>query len=256
MPIVFVGAAALLSFAMLRPDPYQLADRSPDEDLEATHGSTAASLASVLRRPHVSVAVVALVVGQVVMVLIMTMTPIHMTMHGHGLGEVGMVISGHTFGMFGLSPISGRLTDRFGSPAVIFAGLVTIAVSSVMAAVAPPDGGVLLFLALFLLGLRLEPGLRRRFGAPDDRSGSGRADAPPGLHRRADLELGGGREPDVRDRARDRRLRHARAHRGRDGHRAGLADPVASGGAIVPATVVLIGPGSSRSGRNRPFRPR
>ena len=62
------------------------------------------------------------------------------------------MISGHTFGMFGLSPISGRLTDRFGSPPVIFAGLGTIAVSSVMAAVAPPDGGVLLFLALFLLG--------------------------------------------------------------------------------------------------------
>jgi MFS family permease len=152
VPIVFVGAAALLSFAMLRPDPYQLADRSSHEDLEATHGSTAASLASVLRRPNVSVAVVALVVGQVVMVFIMTMTPIHMTMHGHGLGDVGIVISGHTFGMFGLSPISGRLTDRFGSPAVIFAGLGTIAVASVMAAVAPADGGVLLFLALFLLG--------------------------------------------------------------------------------------------------------
>jgi MFS family permease len=152
VPIVFVGAAALLSFLMLRPDPYQLADHSSNEDLEATHGSTAASLASVLRRPNVSVAVVALVVGQVVMVFIMTMTPIHMTMHGHGLGDVGIVISGHTFGMFGLSPISGRLTDRFGSPPVIFAGLGTIAVASVMAAVAPPDGGVLLFLALFLLG--------------------------------------------------------------------------------------------------------
>jgi MFS family permease len=152
VPIVFVGAAALLSFVMLRPDPYQLADRSSHEDLEATHGSAAASLASVLRRPNVSVAVVALVVGQVVMVFIMTMTPIHMTMHGHGLGDVGIVISGHTFGMFGLSPISGRLTDRFGSPAVIFAGLGTIAVASVMAAVAPADGGVLLFLALFLLG--------------------------------------------------------------------------------------------------------
>ena len=57
------------------------------------------------------------------MVLIMTMTPLHMTEHGHGLGAVGLVISGHTFGMFGLSPISGRLTDRFGSVPVIFAGL-------------------------------------------------------------------------------------------------------------------------------------
>ena len=94
----------------------------------------------------------ALVVGQVVMVLIMTMTPLHMTQHGHSLADVGLVLSAHTFGMFGLSPISGRLTDRFGSPPVIFAGLAVLAASAILAAVAPPDGGALLFLALFLLG--------------------------------------------------------------------------------------------------------
>jgi MFS family permease len=92
------------------------------------------------------------VTGQVVMTLIMTMTPLHMTMHGHSLGAVGLVISGHTFGMFGLSPISGRLTDRFGSVAVILAGLATTAGSAVLAAIAPPEGGVILFVALFLLG--------------------------------------------------------------------------------------------------------
>jgi MFS family permease len=54
--------------------------------------------------------------------------------------------------MFGLSPISGRLTDRYGSVPVILAGLATVAVASVMAALAPPAGGVLLFVALFLLG--------------------------------------------------------------------------------------------------------
>ena len=48
----------------------------------------------------------------VVMVLIMTMTPLHMTQHGHDIAAVGLVLSGHTFGMYGLSPISGRLTDR------------------------------------------------------------------------------------------------------------------------------------------------
>jgi MFS family permease len=54
--------------------------------------------------------------------------------------------------MFALSPISGRLTDRFGSPLVIAAGLAILALSAVLAAVAPPDGGAILFLALFLLG--------------------------------------------------------------------------------------------------------
>jgi MFS family permease len=100
----------------------------------------------------VPVAIVALVTGQVVMVLIMTMTPLHMIEHGHSLGAVGLVISAHTFGMFALSPLSGRLTDRFGSVPVILAGMAILAVSAVMAAAAPPEGDVWLFLALFLLG--------------------------------------------------------------------------------------------------------
>jgi MFS family permease len=153
VPIVFVGAAAVLSFALLRPDPYALADSSSRHDSEdAGSRSTAVSVASVLARPNVPVAVIALVAGQFVMVLIMTMTPLHMFGHGHDLTAVGIVISGHTFGMFGLSPISGRLTDRFGSVPVILAGLATVAFASVLAAAAPPHGGSVLFVALFLLG--------------------------------------------------------------------------------------------------------
>jgi MFS family permease len=152
VPIAFVGAAALLSFLLLRPDPYELADESARRDTSGTQRSVAVSLASVVARPHVPVAIVSLVSGQFVMVLIMTMTPLHMTDHGHGLTAVGVVISGHTFGMFGLSPLSGRLTDRFGSIAVILAGLGLVAFSSLLAAAAPPSGGVILFVALFLLG--------------------------------------------------------------------------------------------------------
>jgi MFS family permease len=152
VPMVFVGAAALLSFVMLRPDPYALADASSRHDGIGAERSVAVSVASVLSRPNVPVAIVALVAGQFVMVLIMTMTPLHMTNHGHDLAAVGFVISGHTFGMFGLSPISGRLTDRLGSVPVILAGLGVVALSSVLAAAAPPDGGAVLFLALFLLG--------------------------------------------------------------------------------------------------------
>ncbi|HET9455908.1 MAG TPA: MFS transporter, partial [Candidatus Limnocylindrales bacterium] len=106
----------------------------------------------VLRQPSVAAALVALVASQAVMVLIMTMTPVHMTAHGHNVESIGLVISGHTFGMFALAPISGRLSDRFGSGRVILAGLLVLAGASLLAAVAPPDGGVVLFVALFLLG--------------------------------------------------------------------------------------------------------
>jgi MFS family permease len=152
LPIVFVGAAAILSFTMLRPDPYALADHSAIDEEDIRGASTGTSLERILRRPNVPVAIVALVTGQVVMVLIMTMTPLHMTQHGHGLTAVGLVISAHTFGMFALSPLSGRLTDRYGSVAVVLSGLTVIAISAILAAAAPPDGGVVLFVALFLLG--------------------------------------------------------------------------------------------------------
>jgi MFS family permease len=109
-------------------------------------------VAQIVARPRVFAAIIALVIGQVVMVLVMTMTPLHMADHGHGLDAVGLVISGHTFGMFALSPLSGRLASRFGTPLVIAAGLAVLAFSSALAAVAPPDGGVILFVALFLLG--------------------------------------------------------------------------------------------------------
>src|SRR5215210_2312461 len=149
VPVVLVAFAALLSLVFLRPDPRDLADDSgPRDELDLP----AAAIGQIIRRPTVALAVLALVAGQFVMVLIMTMTPLHMTDHGHGLSAVGLVISAHTFGMFALAPISGRLTDRFGSVPVILVGAAIIAGSGVLSAVAPPEGELVLLVALFLLG--------------------------------------------------------------------------------------------------------
>jgi MFS family permease len=155
VPVVFVGAAAVLSLLFLRPDPYELAD---EETLRLTREAEAAGptatehVLTIMRRPGVSAALVALVIGQFVMVLIMTMTPLHMAEHGHDLTDVGIVLSAHTLGMFALSPVSGRLTDRTGAVPTIFLGAAVLLVSALMAAAAPPDGGAILILALFLLG--------------------------------------------------------------------------------------------------------
>jgi MFS family permease len=54
--------------------------------------------------------------------------------------------------MYALAPVSGRLTERFGSVATIFGGTAVLVASGLLAAVAPPDGGNLLLVALFLLG--------------------------------------------------------------------------------------------------------
>ena len=60
---------------------------------------------------------------------------------------VGLVISAHVFGMYALSPITGRLTDRFGSVPVIYAGMAVLAGAALLGAIAPADGGAILFLA-------------------------------------------------------------------------------------------------------------
>jgi len=155
VPVVFVGAAALLSLRMLRPDPYELADTTPDEMAAAIDAAGADSdpIRAILRRPAIVAALMALVVGQITMTLIMTMTPLHMTEHGHDLAAVGLVLSGHTLGMYAFSPVSGWLTDRVGRLQTIYLGTVVLAVSAVMTIVAPPEGGLILPTGMFLLGL-------------------------------------------------------------------------------------------------------
>jgi MFS family permease len=97
-------------------------------------------------------AVAALVSGQLVMVLIMTMTPYHLDHTGHGDQVIGLVLSAHTFGMFALSPISGRLTERLGGRPVVMGGFALLALAGVLGALMPDRGGTALMLPLFLLG--------------------------------------------------------------------------------------------------------
>jgi MFS family permease len=153
VPGAFVVLAAIIAFALLRPDPYEIADAEAPRQAEPPPASGADSLRRTLIRPGVLAAIVALVISQFVMVLIMTMTPLHMTDHGHDLGAVGAVLSAHTLGMFALSPLSGRIAERLGAVRTIFLGAGVLAGASVMAALAPPTGGTVLLVALFLLGL-------------------------------------------------------------------------------------------------------
>ena len=150
-PILFAGAAAILLFVWLRPDPYALAYEHAPTDAYGER-QRARPLGELLAQPAVAIAVTALVVGQVTMVVIMTMTPLHMADHGHDLASVGFVISAHTAGMFALAPVSGRLTVMIGPLNAILGGAGILALAGVLAAVAPPDGGGMLTLALFLLG--------------------------------------------------------------------------------------------------------
>jgi MFS family permease len=157
IPAVFVGLAAILCLLLLRPDPYSLAHAEPDElamppAVPGLGPLGTDRLRELLLRPTVLTALAVLVVGQISMTVVMTMTPLHITEHGGGLAAVGFVISAHTFGMYALAPLSGRFADHFGSQRTILLGLSTLAFAGLLAAAAPADGGPLLLVALFLLG--------------------------------------------------------------------------------------------------------
>lgn len=111
-----------------------------------------ASRRELVASARVRIAIVAMVAGQIVMVLVMTMAPVHVHDMGHDLATVGFVISAHTLGMFALSPITGRLVGRFGTLAIIYAGFGVLVVSAVLAAVARETDIPVLALGLFLLG--------------------------------------------------------------------------------------------------------
>jgi MFS family permease len=92
-------------------------------------------------------------VAQLLMVGVMSMTPVHMGHGGAGLRLVGVVISFHTAGMYALSPLFGWLSDRLGRLPVLALGAGLLAAAGVVAGVAAAHDIAALSAGLFLLGL-------------------------------------------------------------------------------------------------------
>ncbi|WP_454299491.1 MFS transporter [Salana multivorans] len=109
-------------------------------------------VAEVRTNPGARAAVVAILVGQVIMVAIMTMTPVHIVHHGGSINLVGITISLHVVGMFALAPVVGMMTDRYGHGPTMAIGVVVLLASLVIGAVRPDDMGWIV-VSLVLLGL-------------------------------------------------------------------------------------------------------
>jgi MFS family permease len=95
-------------------------------------------------------------VGNVVMIGVMAMTPVHIKGAGHDaahtLGIVGLVLSFHIAGMYAFSPVFGWLTDRLGRRPVIFIGITLLLAACALAGSAGHDTARLAA-GLMVLGL-------------------------------------------------------------------------------------------------------
>ena len=143
--------AAMLISAGLRPDPRDIGRELARLHPESIPSQATRSLAEIIRQPGVVVAMVSMVFAQMVMMVPMSITSVHMKTHQHPLTAVSLVISAHTLGMYAFSIVSGRMTDRWGRGPVIILGSVVLILSCLMAA--PSISLWPLLAALFLLGL-------------------------------------------------------------------------------------------------------
>ncbi|MEZ2370771.1 MFS transporter [Arthrobacter sp. RCC_34] len=165
---VAYAAAGLVLWVLLRPDPYRLAHELrreaeavavPEDSESPTPGDAGVVPEKKPARHGVALAALIMVLTQVTMTAIMTMTPVHMRAHHHGLGEVGLVIGVHIGAMYLPSLVTGWLVDRIGRVWMACAGGLVLVASAILATLAPSDSLGLLLLALALLGLGWNFGL-------------------------------------------------------------------------------------------------
>ena len=163
-PFILAAAAyivaGLVLLVFLRPDPFIVARAIAVAERNAkVSSSDYVEEELVTDKRGIGVAALIMVLTQMVMVAIMTMTPVHMGSHGHGLSAVGMVIGFHIGAMYLPSLMTGILVDKIGRAAMAVASGVTLLASGVIAAVAPGESMLWITLALILLGLGWNFGL-------------------------------------------------------------------------------------------------
>ncbi|MFJ2967524.1 MFS transporter [Streptomyces collinus] len=151
--------AAIVLALWLRPDPLLMARTLTEEVVAATTATTSDADHGTDGRGGVVLGALVMVLTQLVMVAIMTMTPVHMHDNGHGTAASGLVIAIHIGAMYLPSPLTGWLVDRHGRMKIAAASGITLLSAGILAALAPGDSVALLALALALLGLGWNFGL-------------------------------------------------------------------------------------------------
>ncbi len=160
----WIASAFFFVFALantairLRPDPLEVSGGLISQQgvgVVTPNWGAALRIISGIRNARVALA--SMVISQVTMVAVMTMTPVHLKLHGHE--DVSpYVISLHIAGMYAFSPLVGKFADRRGKLLTVSVGGVLLVAATVMAALAG-DAATLLWPSLWLLGLGWSFGL-------------------------------------------------------------------------------------------------
>lgn len=148
---VIAAIAMILTFVYLRPDPLLIGRQLAMDQSASVLDAPARPLRTIFAGGPFQLAITAMIIGQLVMTLIMVITPLHMSHQHHDVQAISWVLMAHTLGMFGLAILTGRLIEVVGHFAVIGSGGLILVAASVMTPIA--TNIYTLALALFLLGL-------------------------------------------------------------------------------------------------------
>ncbi|MBN6188688.1 MFS transporter [Aneurinibacillus sp. BA2021] len=151
--------AGLIFWGFLRPDPFIVAKAIAETEENESNPTDERTTRVTINNRGIIFGAAVMIVTQIVMTAIMTMTPIHMKHHGYGLGDVGLVIGVHIGLMYLPSLVTGILVDKVGRTTMSFASGATLLAAGIVAAITPANSIWGLIFALALLGLGWNFGL-------------------------------------------------------------------------------------------------
>ncbi|MFM7651164.1 MAG: MFS transporter, partial [Acidimicrobiaceae bacterium] len=160
----WIASACFFLFALvnvairLRPDPLEVSGGlNSQQGVGVVSPNLGDALRTIRSIRNARVALASMVISQVTMVAVMTMTPVHLKLHGHE--DVSpYVISLHIAGMYAFSPLVGKFTDKYGKLQSISVGGTLLVMATVTAALAG-EAATLLWPSLWLLGIGWSFGL-------------------------------------------------------------------------------------------------
>ena len=150
--ILAQASASMVFFFGLRPDPLKVAQSLSERSAIKPKTSIATAFKTLKQYPQATYAVLTIALAHMVMVSVMSMTPVHMKNDGADLVLVGFTISLHIAGMYAFSPIFGLLADRFGKIQTVVLGQLIYIASLIISATSGHSHEQIMF-GLFLLGL-------------------------------------------------------------------------------------------------------
>ena len=137
----------------LRPDPLLVAMQADSVAGQARpRGSIKSAIQTIRQSPKALYAMLSVALSHMVMVSVMSMTPVHLEHQGATLGLVGFTISLHIAGMYAFSPIFGILADKLGKLVTVLIGQGILITALLVAGFGQMGFGTV-GVGLFLLGL-------------------------------------------------------------------------------------------------------